>query len=46
MLTLSTAVFAGGAAEKDGAQPQKYALMMSHMTNAFTMELSNRNNFV
>jgi inositol transport system substrate-binding protein len=38
MLVMTTAVFAGGAQE-DGTA--KYALMMSHMTNAFTIELSN-----
>ncbi len=38
MLVMSTAVFAGGTQE-DGAE--KYALMMSHMTNSFTITLSN-----
>lgn len=37
MLIMTTAVFAGGA-QDDGTA--KYALMMSHMTNAFTIELS------
>ncbi|MBI9103990.1 MAG: sugar ABC transporter substrate-binding protein [Spirochaetales bacterium] len=37
MLIMMTTVFAGGAQE-DGTA--KYALMMSHMTNAFTIELS------
>lgn len=38
MLVMSTAVFAGGQQE-DGVE--KYALMMSHMTNSFTITLSN-----
>ncbi len=38
MLVMSTAVFAGGKKESD---VDKYALMMSHMTNSFTITLSN-----
>ncbi len=41
MLVMSLSVFASGNSESDAAKPAKYALMMSHMTNAFTMELSN-----
>jgi len=39
MMVLSGAAFANGAQE-DGERPVKYALMMSHMTNAFTIALS------
>ncbi len=38
MLVMSSAVFAGGKKEAD---VDKYALMMSHMTNSFTITLSN-----
>ena len=38
MIVMSTAVFAGGAQEEG---TEKYALMMSHMTNSFTITLSN-----
>ena len=38
MLVMSTAVFAGGQQEEG---VEKYALMMSHMTNSFTITLSN-----
>lgn len=38
LLVMVTGVFAGGA--QDGDQPAKYALMMSHMTNEFTIALS------
>ncbi len=38
-MVLTGAVFANGAQE-EGGRPAKYALMMSHMTNAFTIALS------
>ncbi|MDC7225938.1 MAG: sugar ABC transporter substrate-binding protein [Spirochaetales bacterium] len=38
MLVMSTAVFSGGQQENG---VDKYALMMSHMTNSFTITLSN-----
>jgi len=40
MLMTSSLLFAAGSAEDGAAKPKRYALMMSHMTNAFTMELS------
>lgn len=40
MLMTSSLLFAAGSAEDGDAKPERYALMMSHMTNAFTMELS------
>jgi len=40
MLMASSLLFAAGSAEDGDAKPERYALMMSHMTNAFTMELS------
>ena len=40
VLIMSASVFAGGATEDGAEKPKKYALMMSHMTNAFTMEMS------
>ncbi len=39
VFALTTGLFAAGQGDNEG-KPQKYALMMSHMTNAFTMEMS------
>ncbi len=40
LLGLTAMAFAGGASEGSGESQEKYALMMSHMTNAFTIALS------